>query len=63
MNVDDLKLIRDDTEKYVGNIRRRKFHRPDCKWAKKISPDNTYSFKSRDDAVKQGYIPCEVCYP
>jgi len=63
MNVDDLKLIPGDTEKYVGNIRRHKFHRPDCKWAKKISQDNTYSFKSRDNAVKQGYIPCEVCEP
>ncbi|MCD6296657.1 MAG: LPS export ABC transporter permease LptF [Deltaproteobacteria bacterium] len=63
MNVDDQKLIPDDTEKYVGNVRRHKFHRPDCRWAKKISQDNTYSFKSRDDAVKQGYIPCEVCDP
>ena len=56
LNADEQTLIPGGTEKYVGNIRRHKFHRPDCKWAKKMSPDNTYSFKSRDDAVKQGYI-------
>jgi lipopolysaccharide export system permease protein len=63
MHVDDQKLIPDGTEKYIGNIRRHRFHRPDCKWAKKISADNRYSFNSRDDAVQQGYIPCEVCDP
>ncbi len=63
MNVDDPKLIPGDAEKYVGNIRRHRFHRPDCRWAKKISPDNTYSFESRDDALKHGYVPCEVCHP
>jgi lipopolysaccharide export system permease protein len=63
INADDQKSMPDGREKYVGNVRRHRFHRQDCKWAKKISPDNIHSFDSRDDAVKQGYSPCEVCDP
>ena len=29
------------------------FHRPDCKWAKRISPKNFIGFKSREEAIKK----------
>jgi uncharacterized small protein (DUF1192 family) len=48
---------------YIGNFNSRKFHRPDCKWAKKISPANRLVFKSRQDVINQGYQACKVCKP
>ena len=48
---------------FIGNMRSHKFHRPDCRWAKKISPGNRVCFKSRQEAIDQGYTPCKVCRP
>lgn len=48
---------------YIGNSSSKKIHRPDCQWAKKIAPGNKVDFKSRDEAMGQGYTPCEVCEP
>ncbi len=48
---------------YIGNARSLKFHRPDCEWAQKTAPQNRVVFKSRDEAIKQGYQPCKVCQP
>jgi hypothetical protein len=48
---------------YVGSVRMDKFHRVDCKWAKRISPENRYSFQSRAQAIEQGFAPCKVCKP
>jgi len=48
---------------YIGNMRSKKFHRPDCRWAEKISPSNRVRFKSREEALKSGYDPCRVCSP
>ncbi|MBW1798511.1 MAG: hypothetical protein JRJ21_08955, partial [Deltaproteobacteria bacterium] len=39
------------------------FHRPDCRQAKRISPENITEFESRDEAVKSGRRPCGVCGP
>lgn len=49
--------------KYIGNVRSKKFHRPDCEWAQKIAPGNRVEFKTRDEAVEAGYVPCKVCNP
>ncbi len=46
---------------YVGNARTKKFHRPDCRWAEEISPANRVEFRSREEAIRQGYEPCKVC--
>lgn len=48
---------------YVGNKSSKKFHKLDCPWAKKISERNRVYFKTREEAIKQGYIPCSVCKP
>lgn len=48
---------------YVGNKSSKKFHRLDCPWAKKISERNRVYFKTREEAIKQGYTPCSVCKP
>ncbi len=49
--------------KYVGNKSTKKFHRLNCPWGRKISAHNNVYFKTREEAVKQGYIPCKVCNP
>ena len=49
--------------KYVGSANSSKYHFPDCKWAKKISPKNLVTFMTAEEAVKAGYVPCKVCKP
>jgi len=48
-------------ELYIGNINSQKFHRPDCK--NLPAEDNRVYFKSRDEALKQGFTPCGNCEP
>lgn len=48
---------------YIGNANTKKFHRPDCEWAAEISPSHRVYFKTRDEAIKAGYVPCKVCNP
>jgi methylphosphotriester-DNA--protein-cysteine methyltransferase len=49
--------------KYVGSKNSNKYHYPTCKWAKKISPQNLITFKTAQEALKAGYVPCKVCKP
>ena len=56
-------VISSDGEKYIGNIRLRRFHKRDCRWAEKIIPGNRLSFKSRQSALDKKYKPCSVCKP
>jgi micrococcal nuclease len=48
---------------YVASINREPFHRPDCKWARRISSANLQTFKTREEAIKAGHRPCKVCRP
>jgi micrococcal nuclease len=48
---------------YVGSKASKKFHRLTCPWAQKISEENRVYFKTRDEALKQGFVPCKVCNP
>ncbi len=49
--------------KYVASKNSKVFHRPDCKWAKRISPKNLIGYKGRDEAIKSGRRPCKSCRP
>lgn len=51
------------TAAYVASAMREPFHRPYCKWAKKISANNLDAFGTRDAAIKAGHRPCKVCKP
>lgn len=51
------------TSSYIANSNTRKFHRNDCRYGPKISPQNRVKYDSRDDAVADGYVPCKVCRP
>lgn len=46
---------------YHGNTQSRKFHRPGCRYYD--CGNCTAVFKSRDEAVRAGYVPCKVCNP
>ncbi len=48
---------------YVASVNSKVFHKPNCKWAKKIKEKNLVGFKSREDAVNSGKRPCKVCKP
>lgn len=48
---------------YVGSIDSDKYHRPKCRFAKKILPENEIWFSSAEDAKNRGYSACETCHP
>ena len=48
---------------YIGNSNSKKFHTPDCSYAKKLKDENKVSFKTRDEAVNEGYKSCGRCKP
>ena len=52
-----------DDKKFVGSIKSDKYHYQDCRWAKKISPENEVWFSGSEDARGKGYVPCGVCHP
>jgi micrococcal nuclease len=50
-------------KKFVGSTKSNKYHYPECRWAKKISPENEIWFSGFADAKIKGYVPCGVCHP
>lgn len=46
---------------YLGNPRSMKFHYTDCRTIK--HPENFVTIESRDEAIAEGYVPCDVCNP
>lgn len=46
---------------YIGNPNSKIFHRADCKFAE--AKNSTVSFSTPEEAVKQGYKPCQKCLP
>lgn len=48
---------------YVGSINSDVYHYPTCTWADRINEENKVWFSSAQDAVNQGYRPCQVCNP
>jgi hypothetical protein len=49
--------------KYVASKSSNVFHRPDCRWARNISPENLIEYKSREEAIQAGKRPCKSCKP
>ena len=48
---------------YTGHKGTKKFHRPNCRFGKRISEKNRAILNSRKEAINQGYVPCKVCRP
>lgn len=51
------------SSQFVGTTRSDKYHRPTCRWAKKIDSANEVWFDSAEAARAKGYVPCKVCRP
>ena len=49
--------------KFIGNKRSHVFHKPGCKNAASISPENRVPFDTSDAAKKAGYRPGRDCQP
>jgi hypothetical protein len=49
--------------KYVASKNGEVFHTPNCRSAKRISPENLVVYKTREEAIKAGKRPCKVCTP
>lgn len=47
----------------VGSRLSDKYHDPDCRYAKKIEPENLLGWDSTEAAQADGYAPCGVCKP
>lgn len=48
---------------FIGNASTMKFHTLSCSAGSKISDRNVVYFKTREEAVDLGYIPCKLCNP
>jgi hypothetical protein len=46
---------------FVGSKNSNKYHRPTCRFAKLIKPENTVCFPSAEDATAKGYLPDKRC--
>lgn len=55
-------LPKGDKDGLIASGTSKKYHRLGCRYASKIKPENRIYFESVEDATKQGYLPCKVCY-
>jgi hypothetical protein len=46
---------------FIGNKRSLKFHLPTCRYLP--AEKNRVYFKTREEAIAEGYVPCKVCKP
>jgi hypothetical protein len=55
----DNQVYGEDT--YVASKLRPHFHRPSCKWVRKINKDNHIELGGHEEAVSAGFKPCKTC--
>jgi micrococcal nuclease len=48
---------------YVGNKRSYVFHKPSCPLSNRIPEKNRIIFRTRNDPISIGYVPCKKCKP
>ncbi len=49
--------------RYVASKNSKVFHKPECRWATRIMPENLVGYSSKDEAIKAGKRPCKQCKP
>jgi micrococcal nuclease len=55
--------IKDREEFYLAVKGSKRFHRPDCSSIEETQPQKLLKFKSRDEALDQGFSACRRCKP
>ncbi|MDE6500619.1 MAG: zinc-ribbon domain-containing protein [Ruminococcus sp.] len=61
-----ISLVATQTEQitYYLNTYRKKFHKPDCESVQQMNAENRKKFYgTREEAIAQGYSPCNNCNP
>ena len=58
-----LKNLSMDRIVFVANQNSDVYHRSDCKWSKKIKPDNIIKFYSVQEAESRNFLACSSCRP
>jgi hypothetical protein len=48
---------------YVASDSSDVFHKPGCRWAQNISPENLVIYQTREQAIRAGKRPCKWCKP
>ncbi|UCF94368.1 MAG: flagellar biosynthesis protein FlhF [Desulfobacterales bacterium] len=48
---------------YIANRNSDVYHFRDCKWCRKIKPENIITFASQQEAESQNFMPCRNCNP
>ncbi len=48
---------------YIASKSSKVFHKFDCRWVKRIKPENLVGYNSKDEVIKAGKRPCKVCNP
>lgn len=57
------KKVKQDSERLIGNIDSKRFHRPECQYAKDMRKNNRIFFRGKWNAFWEGYAPCKRCLP
>lgn len=52
-----------DEQGYYVNINSRKFHYPDCRYAKKMDSASLRIEDNYTQLIAEGFVPCKVCKP
>lgn len=52
-----------NTVVYIGNKNSKIFHKADCSSVKRMKESNKVALSSREQAIAQGYTPCQICQP
>jgi len=59
----EVPIKKEKAAKYIGNKKTKKFHNPWCSSVEQMNEENKVYFKSREEAMNAGYIPCKKCNP
>ncbi len=51
------------SQTYIGNKNTKKFHYPWCHSVDQMKDKNKVTLHSRDEAIRNGYVPCKNCNP
>ena len=48
---------------YIGNANSYKFHKPECSSVDQMNESNKVLISTRDEAIENGFEPCQRCNP
>ncbi|MGV8150571.1 MAG: hypothetical protein ACP5NV_02480 [Candidatus Woesearchaeota archaeon] len=54
-------VIKFGSDRVVGNVSGKKYHKPDCPFVDNITRKNWKSFKNKKEAEKNRYSQCRIC--